>query len=189
MGKSTSDRVPGLPLSQSASVEGNKGDLFVDGRLHVIADAAVCVNPSGHVTAAVGVFIGPDDPRNVGLLLNDSDPYAWNADGWSPATVERCAALAAVEVALRAIPANAPATVHTHSRFAAKGASQFLDTWARSGWCVSGGGPIAFARLWKKIYTLVKDRTAPSPLKWVWEEQPRHLPEALMLARSAIVPS
>jgi ribonuclease HI len=107
------------------------------GVVNIYTDGS-CVGNGKHVSfAGVGVFYGPDDPRNVSQVLTEGKPSNQNAElqALFIATGEADRMLREGE-AERVV-------IHTDSQYGISCATTWYRTWTRNGWMTSAGHPVA----------------------------------------------
>ncbi len=77
-------------------------------------------------------------------------------------TNNRMELLAATE-ALRAIPADVAATIHTDSQYLINGVTKWIKGWKKNGWQTRDGHAVEHQALWQELDALAGKRAA-----WIW---------------------
>jgi ribonuclease HI len=107
------------------------------GLVRIYTDGS-CVGNGKHVSfAGVGVFYGPDDPRNVSQVLTEGKPSNQNAE-----LQALFLATGEADRMLRCGEAERVA-IYTDSQYGINCATEWYRTWTRNGWITSAGHPVA----------------------------------------------
>jgi len=130
------------------------------GLVRVYTDGSCVGNGKAGCFAGIGVFYGPDDPRNVSWVLTKGKPSNQNA--------ELQALFLATEEGDRMLREGEAERVHIHtdSQYGIHCATTWYANWVRNGWVNSAGKPVAHREwieptanrlaLWKGRLALIK---------------------------------
>jgi ribonuclease HI len=107
------------------------------GVARIYTDGSCVGNGKAGCFAGIGVFFGPDDPRNVSWPLTKGKPSNQNAElqALSIATEEGDRMLREGEVS--------KVMIHTDSQYGIHCATTWYRTWLRNGWVNTAGKPVA----------------------------------------------
>lgn len=107
------------------------------GLVRIYTDGS-CVGNGKHISfAGVGVFYGPDDPRNVSQVLTEGKPSNQNAE-----LQALFLATGEADRMLRCGEAD-KVVIYTDSQYGINCATTWYRTWTRNGWMTSAGHPVA----------------------------------------------
>ena len=116
----------------------------------VYTDGSCEKNGASNAKAAYGVWFGSDDQRNS----------CGRVPG--PAQSNQTAEVYAIEMAARLADARAPLRILSDSKFATEGLTRHLQLWEDLGWTT-----VKHADSFKRAIAVIRDRQAPTVLKWV----------------------
>ncbi len=116
----------------------------------VYTDGSCLSNGTKKARAGIGVWWGPEDPRNVSKPL-DYPPHTNNR-----------AEVAAVVAALEQLPESIPIILCTDSEYVINAMSKWIPEWLRNGWKNARGGDAKnqdlLKRLWDVLNSVGVDR-------------------------------
>ncbi len=126
-------------------------------------DGACPQNGSKRARGGLGVYFGPDDPRNVSARFTDRP------------TSSRCE-LAALFVALSWIKENCadrrePARIASDSRYAVSSLNEWGLHWRRNGWKTSSGGDVKNREMIEEIMAVREACACPVEIVHVRREK------------------
>ncbi|ORY64110.1 ribonuclease H-like domain-containing protein [Pseudomassariella vexata] len=134
------------------------GDAEVEGVLHICTDGSSLSNGKVGAVAGVGVYFGPDDPRNVSERLEGE-----------PQTNQR-AELTAILRALQKVPVSQDVRIVTDSKYSISCVMEWYVNWEIRGWKTTDGSEVKnkdlIAAIRKKIKQREKAKTR-TLFKWV----------------------
>ncbi|KAJ1656393.1 hypothetical protein IWQ61_004037 [Dispira simplex] len=116
----------------------------------VYTDGAAPQNGKKGCTAGVGVYFGPNDPRNVSEPLDQGRPTNQRAE------------LQAIQRALEKIPADEAVNIHTDSQYSIKCYEEWSKNWERNNWKNSKGADVENQDLIQNTLKTLQERTAPT---------------------------
>ncbi|KAI8906010.1 ribonuclease H-like domain-containing protein, partial [Gorgonomyces haynaldii] len=112
-------------------------------RLVVYTDGACSSNGTSSAKAGIGVYFGPDDPRNVSCPLPD-------VQGQHP--TNNRAELYAVIKAMETVEEKC--IIYTDSQYTVKGLTEWMPGWKKRGWTKADGKAVLNVDLWKRLDTI-----------------------------------
>jgi ribonuclease HI len=116
--------------------------MMADLGMQVWTDGACTGNGTPQAKGGVGVYIGPQDPRNLSRPLDMEAPHTNNK-----------AELRAIQLGLDVIEKQHPARaiLYSDSDYAIKSLTQYIKTWRRNGWLSSKGEPVCNQEIIQEI--------------------------------------
>lgn len=133
-----------------------------DGAEVVYTDGACPNNQNSKIArAGIGVYFGDRDPRNVSEPLEGEKQTNQRA--------ELKAAIKAIEMqCTHGKGQQQPLMIVTDSKYVADSATDYLNHWAKNGYRLKDGTPLANIDLWMDMKKLIDSRKAyPVVFKWV----------------------
>jgi len=128
--------------------------------LVICTDGACTNNGKDGALAGIGVYFGPDDPRNISTPLT------------GPLHTNNRAELQALLYALEYVVQHPTEIVHiqSDSSYCVNGYKSWVFKWVASNWTKSDGRPVLNKDLWVKVWALknqIKELNLESKVSWV----------------------
>lgn len=140
---STSEvKQPIYPEIKSFSILENKRPYYQV----VYTDGACRNNGKNREVGGIGVYFGPNDPRNVSRKITGNVTNN---------RAEMMAALTALIICYDQKQHHVE--IRTDSKYVIRGIQEWMFIWKRNGWKTSKGGQVKNSDLWKKLDFYVKD--------------------------------
>lgn len=137
-------------------------DIWAGGVLHIFTDGSALGNGQKDAAAGVGVYFGPNDPRNVSERLE------------GPEQTNQRAELQAIVLALEAAPPDEPIRIFTDSAYSISCITQWAEGWERRSktnndetWRNASGHEIKHQDLIKEARRLIEEREGKTDFEWV----------------------
>ena len=139
------DKITNIPAKRLQ----NYGISLSDHATTIYTDGACYNNGKMNARCGSGIWLGPDHPDNKAIRVPGENQS------------NQAGEIAAVIMAVTAIPASWPLKIVTDSRYSINGLTTHLKNWEDMGWI-----GIDNKKLFKKAAYLLKKRTAPTSFQW-----------------------
>jgi len=145
------------PAQYAATKQHAIGPSSASAELRIYTDGAARGNGTASSIAGIGVYFGPQDPRNI------SEPLT------GPRQTNQRAELTAIQRALDMAPRDRQVTIYSDSNYAIKCVTEWFISWRRNGWVASSKKPVENRDLVEAILTRIEEREAlGSRTKFQW---------------------
>jgi len=125
--------------------------------LRIYTDGAARGNGMASSIAGVGVYFGPQDPRNI------SEPLT------GPRQTNQRAELTAIQRALDMAPRDRSVTIYSDSSYAIKCVTEWFTAWRRNGWVTANKKVVENRDLVEAVLARIEERQAlGSRTKFQW---------------------